>query len=46
MKKVNKGILGWIFFLLGVRCVYIFNDTFTGIFMILIGFTMMLNKDK
>jgi len=44
--KINKGLLGWLFFLVGARTIYLFNDTFTGIFLILIGFTMMLNREK
>lgn len=44
--KVNKGLLGWLFFLIGIRTIYLFNDIFTGIFTILIGFTMMLNREK
>jgi len=44
--KVNKGLLGWLFFLIGIRTIYLFNDIFTGIFTILIGFTMMLNKGE
>jgi len=45
-KKINKGLLGWLFFLIGIRTIYLFNDIFTGIFTILIGFTMMLNREK
>jgi hypothetical protein len=44
--KINKALLGWLFFLVGIRTIYLFNDIFTGIFTILIGFTMMLTKKE
>ena len=45
-KKINKGLIGWVFFLVGIRTIYLFNDLFTGAFTLLIGFTMMLSKEK
>jgi len=45
-KQINKGLLGWLFFGIGARSIYLFDDIFTGIFLILIGFTMMLNRGE